>query len=95
MGNVNDRKNVFKNYCKPTLTCGTETWSWIKANSSSDEVQKEKLEKNDIKNSREFSINALEDNLINNGITWYGHVLKTNEERTPQKASNMKIQGRC
>jgi hypothetical protein len=43
---------------------------------------------------REFNINLLEDKLINDGIRLLGHVLETNEERTPQKAFNMKIQGR-
>jgi hypothetical protein len=35
----------------------------------------------------------LEDTLINNGIRWYRHILRMNEDRTTKKVLNMKMSG--
>jgi hypothetical protein len=36
----------------------------------------------------------LEDKITNKRIGWYGHVLRTNEERIPNKVLNMKVKGK-
>jgi hypothetical protein len=42
-----------------------------------------------------LKLKTSENNLTNNRMRWYGHILRMSEGRTPKKVLNVKVKGKC